>query len=431
MSSTVFLRGSMLHFLRDPGAEADPAAWDYWDDGCLKIVDGRVAAIGPAAQILGSRSPQDTLHDHSGKLILPGFVDTHVHYAQVDVIASFGHELLDWLNNYTFPAERAFADPDHARRIASLFLDTLLRHGTTTAAVYPTVHKQSVDAFFEEALQRKLRVICGKIMMDRNSPDYLRDDVASAEADCRDLIQRWHGKDRLGYALTPRFAPTSSPEQLAMIGRLYAENPGVWMQTHLAENADEIRWVKELFPEARSYLDVYDRDGLLGPHSVFAHCIHLDEADRARFVASNSAMSFCPTSNLFIGSGFFDLEAARRIGVRVGLATDVGGGTSYSMLQTLAEAYKVLMTHGQRLNAWRGLWLATLGGAECLSLDDRIGNFQVGKEADCVVLDFAATPVLDRRAQVAKTLEERLFALMMLGDDRAVAATYIQGRSAS
>jgi guanine deaminase len=264
--------------------------------------------------------------------------------------------------------------------------------------------------------------------MDRNSPDYLRDDVAGAEADCRALIQRWHGTDRFGYALTPRFAPTSSPEQLAMAGRLYAEYPGVWMQTHLAENLDEIRWVKELFPDARSYLDVYDRFGLLGSHSIFAHCIHLDEQDRTRFVASNSAMSFCPTSNLFIGSGFFNLEAARSLGVRVGLATDVGGGTSYSMLQTLAEAYKVLMAHGQRLNAWRGLWLATLGGAECLSLADKIGNFQVGKEADCVVLDLAATPVLDRRMQVAKTLEERLFALMMLGDDRAVSATYVLGQ---
>jgi len=430
MATNTYLRGSILHFLRDPGAEADPAAWQYWDDGCLKIVDGSVAAIGAADQILRSRGAQDALHDHRGKLILPGFVDTHVHSAQVDVIASYGRQLLDWLNDYTFPAERAFADPDHARKIAALFLDTLLRHGTTSAAVYPTVYKQSVEAFFEAAQQRNLRMVCGKIMMDRNSPDYLRDDVAGAEADCRDLIQRWHGTDRLGYALTPRFAPTSSPEQLAMIGRLYAEIPGVWMQTHLAENIDEIRWVKELFPDARSYLDVYDRFGLLGPRSVFAHCIHLDEADRARFVASQSAMSFCPTSNLFIGSGFFDLEAARRLGVRVGLATDVGGGTSYSMLQTLAEAYKVLMTHGQRLNAWRGLWLATLGGAECLSLDDRIGNFAIGKEADCVVLDCAATPVLDRRMQVAKTVEERLFALMMLGDDRAVAASYVMGKEA-
>jgi guanine deaminase len=428
MTTTTYLRGSILHFLRDPGAEADPAAWEYWDDGCLKIVDGRVAAVGPADQVLKARGVQDALHDHRGKLILPGFVDTHVHYAQVDVIASYGRQLLDWLNEYTFPAERAFADPDHARRIACLFLDTLLRHGTTTAAVYPTVHKQSVDVFFDEAQKRKLRTICGKILMDRNSPDYLRDDVTGAEADCRALIERWHGKDRLGYALTPRFAPTSSPQQLAMAGRLYAEYPGVWMQTHLAENVDEIRWVKELFPEARSYLDVYDRFGLLGSHSIFAHCIHLDDEDRARFVASNSAMSFCPTSNLFIGSGFFNLEAARSLGIRVGLATDVGGGTSYSLLQTLAEAYKVLMAHGQRLNAWRGLWLATLGGAACLSLDDRIGNFQAGKEADCAVLDLAATPVLDRRMQVAKTLEERLFALMMLGDDRAVSAVYVLGQ---
>jgi len=430
MSKTIYLRGSILHFLRDPGAEADPAAWEHWDDGALKIVDGHVAAMGPAAQVLSSRAAADVVHDHSGKLIVPGFVDTHVHYAQVDVIASYGRQLLDWLNDYTFPAERAFADPEHAQQIAGLFLETLLRHGTTTAAVYPTVHKQSVNAFFEQAQQCNMRMVCGKILMDRNCPDYLRDDVAGAEQDCRELIQRWHGKGRLGYALTPRFAPTSTPQQLAMIGRLYVENPGVWMQTHLAENVDEIKWVKALFPEARSYLDVYDRFGLLGPRSVFAHCIHLDEIDRARFVASESAMSFCPTSNLFIGSGFFDLDAARTLGVRVGLATDVGGGTSYSMLQTLAEAYKVLMTHGQRLNAWRGFWLATLGGAECLSLDDKIGSFQVGKEADCVVLDWAATPVLARRTEVARTLEERLFALMMLGDDRAVAATYIEGQRA-
>jgi guanine deaminase len=430
MPSAFFLRGSILHFLRDPGAEPDPAAWEYWEDGCLKIVEGRVTAVGKAEDILASRAAGDVVHDHSGKLILPGFVDTHVHYAQVDVIASYGRQLLDWLTDYTFPAERAFEDPAHARHIASLFLETLLHHGTTTAAVYPTVHKQSVDAFFEEARARRLRMICGKVMMDRNCPDYLRDGAA-AEAECRELIQRWHGKERLGYALTPRFAPTSSPEQLAMLGQLYGEYPDLWMQTHLAENIDEIRWVKSLFQEARSYLDVYDRFGLLGARSVFAHCIHLDSADRVRFVESRSTMSFCPTSNLFIGSGFFDLEAARRLGVRVGLATDVGGGTSYSLLQTLAEAYKVLMTHGQRLNPWRGLWLATLGGAECLSLDARIGSFQVGKEADCVVLDFAATPVLARRTEVARTLEERLFALMMLGDDRAVAATYVMGEQAA
>src|SRR5262245_57586079 len=263
MSTTTFLRGSILHFQRDPGATPDPAAWEYWDDGCLKIVDGRVAAVGHAQQILGARTTGDVVHDHSGKLILPGFVDTHVHFAQVDVIASYGRQLLDWLNDYTFPAERAFADPEHGRKVADIFLDNLLRHGTTTAAVYPTVHAQSVDAFFSAAEARNLRMICGKILMDRHCPDFLRDDVSSAEVDSRALIERWHGKGRLGYALTPRFAPTSTPEQLAMTGRLYGEYPGLWMQTHLAENHDEIKWVTELFPEARSYLDVYDRYGLL------------------------------------------------------------------------------------------------------------------------------------------------------------------------
>ena len=429
-TGTIYLRGAILHFRADPGEDADPAAWQYLDDGALRIVDGKVAALGPAADILAARKPDDAIHDHRGKLILPGLVDTHVHSAQVDVIASYGRQLLDWLNDYTFPAERAFADSEHAARLAGIFLDNLLANGTTTAAVYPTVHRQSVDAFFAAAEQRNLRMICGKVMMDRHAPDYLRDDVAGAEADNRALIERWHGKGRLSYALTPRFAPTSTPEQLAMTGRLYREHPGLWLQTHLAENHDEIKWVKELFPAARSYLDVYESFGLLGKHSVFAHCLHLDEADRARFQASDSAMSFCPTSNLFIGSGLFDLQAARSRGIRVGLATDVGGGTSYSLLQTLAEAYKVLMLRHQRLNVWRGLWLATLGGAECLSLDDKIGNFAPGKEADCVVLDFAATPVLDRRTQIAKSLEERLFALMMLGDDRAVAATYVMGQEA-
>ncbi len=430
MPEATYLRGSILHFLADPGEDADVGAWQYWDDGALKIVGGKVAALGPADEILAARAPGDNVIDHRGKLILPGFVDTHVHFAQVDVIASYGRQLLDWLNDYTFPAERAFADPAHGRKVADIFLDNLLRHGTTTAAVYPTVHAQSVDAFFAAAEARNLRMICGKILMDRHCPDFLRDDVASAEADSRALIERWHGKGRLGYALTPRFAPTSTPEQLTMTGRLYGEYQGLWMQTHLAENHDEIQWVKELFPEARSYLDVYDRYGLLAPRSVFGHCLHLDQADRERFRATDSVMSFCPTSNLFIGSGLFDLQAARSLGIRVGLATDVGGGTSYSLLQTLAEAYKVLMLRHQRLNVWRGLWLATLAGAEALSLQDRIGNFAVGKEADCVVLDFAATPLLDRRTQIAKSLEERLVALMMRGDERAIAATSVMGQEA-
>jgi len=423
----IFILGSILDFVRDPGEEGDPSAWRLFEDGALKIEDGRIAGHGERQSILNQAGPADRVFDYRGRLILPGFIDTHVHYTQMDVIASFGRQLLDWLNQYTFPAERAFADPAHGAKIAALFLDTLLRHGTTSAAVYASVHKQSVDAFFQEAELRKMRMLCGKVMMDRNCPDFLRDDVESAESDSRSLIAKWHNRGRSGYALTPRFAPTSTPEQLAMTGRLYSEFPDLWLQSHVAENHDEVEWVKRLFPDSRSYLDVYDRNGMLGPRSVYGHCLHLDDRDRERMAETGAAIAFCPTSNLFIGSGFFDLSAARNRGIRVGLATDVGGGTSYSMLSTLAEAYKVLMARGQRLNAWRGYYLATLGGAEALYLDDRIGNFEIGKEADFVVVDWAATPVLERRTEIARSFEERLFALMMLGDDRAIAATHILG----
>ncbi len=426
----IFVLGSILDFLRDPGWEADPAAWRYFADGCLKIEEGQVVGLGEATAVLGEATSRDSVIDYRGRLILPGFVDAHVHYTQMDVIASFGRQLLDWLNDYTYPAERAFADPAHAAQIAELFLETLLRHGTTTAAVFPSVHRQSVDAFFAAAERRGLRMLCGKVMMDRNCPEFLRDELAGTEKDCRALIDSWHKRGRLCYALTPRFAPTSTPEQLALTGRLFNEFPDLWLQTHVAENPDEIAWVARLFPESRSYLDVYDRHGMLGPRSIYGHCVHLDEKDRERMAETGAAIAFCPTSNLFIGSGFFDLEAARARGIRVGLATDVGGGTSYSMLATLAEAYKVLMVRGQRLNPWRGLYLATLGGAEALYLDDKIGNFAIGKEADFVVVDWAATPILKRRTQVARGIEERLFALMMLGDDRAIHATHILGEPA-
>lgn len=426
MSELTLFRASILHFLRDPGEAADERAWQYWEDGALVVEAGRIVACGPEATLL-TQYPQAKVVDHRGKLLLPGFVDTHIHFAQTDIIASYGAQLLDWLNTYTFPAERRFADRVHADNVAQFFLDELLRNGTTTAAVYPTVHKASVDAFFSAAEQRRMRMVCGKIMMDRHCPDFLQDNVASAEADSRELIERWHGRGRAGYALTPRFAPTSTPEQLAMTGRLFAEYEGLWLQTHVAENVDEVRWVADLFPDARSYLDVYDRYGLLGERGVYAHCIHLDRADRERMAATGTAMSFCPTSNLFLGSGLFDLSRARELGVRVGLATDVGGGTSFSMLQTLNEAYKVLQLGGQKLNAWRGFYLATLAGAEALYLEDRIGNFLPGKEADFVVLDWAATPLLERRMQAAQSLEERLFALMLLGGDRVVAQTYVLG----
>ncbi len=375
--------------------------------------------------------PEDTagaaVDDYTGKLILPGFVDAHIHYAQVDVIASYGTQLLDWLERYTFPAERKFADPEHAAIIASFFFDELLRNGTTTAAIYPTVHKVSVDAVFTAAMTRRMRMLAGKVMMDRNCPDFVRDDVAGAEADNRELIKRWHGKDRLGYALTPRFAPTSTPEQLAMTARLWKEFPDLRMQTHLAENIDEIKWVKDLFPESSSYYDVYARFGLVGNGSIFGHCVHMSDEDLALMAKAGDAIAFCPTSNLFVGSGLFDLKRARAAGVKVGIGTDVGGGTSYSMLRTLAEAYKVLQLNGINLDPMRAFHLATLGGADALGLADTIGNFAPGKEADFVVLDLAATPVLARRTSIAETLEERLFALMTLGDDRSVFATHILG----
>lgn len=419
--------GTILHFLSDPGADPDPASWQLIEDGALLVEGGFVQAIGEAASLRATLQPGAETIDHRGKLILPGFVDTHVHSAQLDVIASYGTQLLDWLTTYTYPAERKFADPAHGARMAELFLDTLLANGTTTASVFPTVHRQSAETLFAAAETRKLRMIAGKVLMDRNCPDYLRDDVAGAEADCRDLIARWHGKGRLSYALTPRFAPTSTAEQLAMAGRLLAEIPGLHLQSHLSENVDEIDWVHRLFPARRSYLDVYDHFGLLGRRAIYGHAIHTDDEDRARMAASGTAIAFCPSSNLFIGSGLFDLQAARAAGIRVGLASDVGGGTSLSMLEVMADAYKVLQLKGQHLNPWRAFYLATLGGAEALALDAHIGSFTPGKEADFTILDFTGNPLLKHRCDVANDFAERLFALMMLGDNRAVAATYVLG----
>lgn len=421
-------RGTVLHFLRDPGAVPDESAWELFEDGGLLVEDGRVVRAGSTVDLLSDLPAGTEIVDHRGKLIVPGFIDTHVHSAQLDVIASYGTQLLDWLTRYTFPAERKFEGAEHGARMADIFIDQLLASGTTTASVYPTVHKQSAETFFAAASRRDLRMVAGKVMMDRHCPDYLRDDVAGAEADNRELIAKWHGKGRLSYALTPRFAPTSSDAQLKMTGHLFQEIPGLHLQSHLAENHDEIKWVGELFPTSRSYLDVYDHYGLLGPRSIYGHAIHTDAEDRQRMATTGTAIAFCPSSNLFIGSGLFDLEQARVAGIRVGLATDVGGGTSLSMLQTMAEAYKVLQLQGQNLSAWRGFYLATLGGAEALYLDDKIGNFLPGKEADFTVLDFAATPLLKHRSEIARDFAERLFALMILGDDRAVAATYILGK---
>jgi len=428
------LRGDLLDFTAAPewgaaGSNAVRFRPDHW----LLMENGRIAGTRPGDQPPDAAWEQ---HDHRGRLILPGFIDTHVHCPQLDVIASYGSGLLDWLDTYTFPAERRFADPDAAAQGAALFLDALLAHGTTAAVVFPTVHKVSVDALFAAASARHMRIIAGKVLMDRHAPDSLCDDVAGAERDCEELIARWHGHGRNAYAVTVRFAITSTPEQLTMAGALLRRHAGLFMQTHVAENQDEVRWVAQLFPEARSYLDVYQRHGLLNQRAVLAHGIWLDAHDRALLADSGAQIAFCPTSNLFLGSGLFDWQAAVNAGHKVSIASDVGGGTSLSMLRTLAEGYKVQMLRGTKLSAWTALHAATRGAAEALGLAHEIGHFDDGAAADVVVWDWAVGSVPAHRDAVARgavpplpaqTLHARVFAWMMLGDERNVVASYVAG----
>lgn len=419
-------RGAVVHALRDP-AGGDDDAIEYFDDGVLSVAGGVVQEAGPAEALL-KRLPGDAdVVDCTGRLIVPGFVDTHVHFPQVDIIASYGARLLDWLNEYTFPAEVRFGDASVAREAAGFFLGELLRNGTTAALVFASVHPESVNALFEAARARGMCLIAGKVLMDRHCPEALRDTAETGYRESKTLIERWHGVDRLSYAITPRFAITSSDEQLARAGRLAREHPDVFVQTHLAENTDEVKWVGELFPDRRSYLDVYEHHGLLRQRSVYAHCIHLDDRDRKRMGAAGAAMAFCPTSNLFLGSGLFDLAAADAQGVRTAMGTDVGGGTTFNMLRTVGEGYKVLQLQGKSLTPLRGFYLATLGGARALHLDDRIGNFEPGKAADFVVVDPAATPLTARRMAGTRTVADRLFALSILGDDRNIEAVYVAG----
>ena len=415
----------LLDFTGQP-ALADPASSEvrfrpaHW---LLINDDGRIADVTTDA-------PGDDWRklDQRGRLLMPGFIDTHVHCPQVDVIASWGTELLDWLNTYTFPAEARHADPVVARVAADLFLNALLANGSTSAVVFPTVHLASTDALFAAAAQRGMRLMTGKVLMDRHAPDDLRDDVDQAERDCTTLINRWHGQGRLAYAVTPRFAATSSPEQLAMAGRLMARHPGLYMQTHVAENRAEVAWVAELYPQSRSYLSVYEDHGLLNERAVLAHGIWLDDADRQLLHDRGAQIAFCPSSNLFLGSGLFGWGAAQAAGVAVSLASDVGGGTSLSMLRTLADGYKVQAMAGQRLSAWALLHAATRGAAQALRLGDEIGSLQPGAMADVCLWDWAVGPVAQRRDAVARALHERVFAWLTLGDDRNLAQAWVGGR---
>ena len=402
----------------------------YLDDGLLLVENGLIQWFGRWQDGKNRVPAHYALHDHQQqqKIIMPGFVDTHVHFPQAEIIGSHGKQLLDWLNKYAFPAEIRYGDRAYGEKMAGFFLDQLLQNGTTTALVFCTVHKASVEALFGAATARHMRLIGGKVLMDRNAPTALLDTAKTGYDQSRELIKQYHNTGRLHYAVTPRFALTSTEEQLELAGQLKKEFADVYVQTHLSENRAEIEQVHQLFPGCGNYLDVYHQSGLTGRRSIFAHCIHLREDEWQGLKTSGSAIAFCPTSNLFLGSGLFDLERARSEGIEVGMATDVGGGTSLNMLQTLAEAYKVAQLQGQQFSPWEALYRATLGGARALSLDGQIGSFTPGKEADFVVLDPEATPLLAMRNARAESIEEQLFALIILGDDRSISHTYVDGR---
>ncbi|MBV7409117.1 guanine deaminase [Maritimibacter sp. DP1N21-5] len=424
------LLGQTLSFHRDPfeGAPEDAARWE--PQGAVAVDEGRIIAVGPA-ETLRARYGDALVEDHGRGLILPGFVDAHVHYPQTGIIASWGKRLIDWLNSYTFPEEARFGDADYARGAASRYFDLVLSHGTTTTVSYCTIHPESVDAYFSEAAARNMRVYGGKTCMDRNAPDNLRDTAQTAYDQSKALLERWHGVGRAEYVVTPRFAPTSTSDQLAALGALWAEHPECLMQTHLSEQVEEIDWVMGMFPEARDYLDIYDRLGLLGEGALMGHAIHLSGRERDRLREVGASLIHCPTSNTFIGSGLFDMAGLKAEGQRIGLATDTGGGSSFSMLRTMAAAYEVGQLRGRPLHPSELLWLATAGSAEAIRAGDRIGRLAEGFEADLVVLDLASTPGISQRSERAEDIWEAVFPTIMMGDDRAVAATYVAGEKMS
>jgi guanine deaminase len=416
--------------LRAPRGAGDAQSYRYIEDGIVLVKDGRIVAVGPTAELTARVPAATPVEHHADALIMPGFIDPHIHFPQTQVIASYGAQLLEWLEKYTFVEEQKFADPAHAARNAEFFLDELFRNGTTTACAYCTAHPVSAEALFAAAHRRNAGMIAGNAIMNRNGPPGLLVPAPTAIPDSRDLIRRWHGTGRQRYAVTPRFAITSTDEQLAAMGALLKEFPTVLMQTHLDENHNEIATVKRLFPNDASYTAVYARSGLLGPRSLMGHCIHLDDGEVTLLRDTRSVAVFCPTSNLFIGSGLFDYDRLNAAGVRIALATDVGGGTSYSMLRTAAEAYKVMQLQGQNLPALAAFDLMTRGNAAALGLETEIGGIVPGAFADLVVLDARATPAMAHRMETIRDLEEELFVLMTMGDDRAVRQTYIAGRPA-
>lgn len=423
-------RAPALWFRADPFAVRPAEALAHEGDAMLVVDEGRITAFGPADAIGRTLTPDVRVQRFPDGLIVPGFIDCHVHYPQLGIIGASGYPLLEWLERFTFPAERAFVDPDHASNVARRFIAELHRHGTTTALVYGTVHETSVDTLFRAADASGVRIVAGKTLMDRNAPEGLRDTAQSGYDASRRLIQRWHGHGRFGVAITPRFVATSSPEQLEAAAALWREHPGTWLQSHVAENVEEVAWVRRLFPEARDYVDVLDRFRLLGPRAVYGHAIHLSEREWGRFAETGTAVAHCPTSNLFLGSGLFDFARARACTppVAVGLASDVGAGTTLSMVQTMGAACRIAQLRGHAIAPSQALWLATGGAASAIGLADSTGNLSVGLDADAVLLDPKATPLLEWRTSLAEDPESLLGVMMALGDDRAVRGVLAGGQ---
>lgn len=422
------IRGRVLSFIREPQDISDTASYIYYEDGALLVEDGLIKAVGDYAAVAAQKSADTPETDHRPHLILPGFIDTHIHFPQSQVVASYAAELLDWLNDYTFIEEQKYADEQFGEHIAERFIDELLRHGTTTVVAYGSVHPQSVDAFFRASERLNMRNIAGKVMMDRNAPAALCDTAQSSYDDSKALIARWRGKGRLDYAITPRFAITSTPAQLEAAQALVREHPECYVQTHLSENHAEIDFTCSLYPDAPDYTGIYEHYGLLGDKTLLGHSIHLSEREMKVLADSRSVAVFCPTSNLFLGSGLFDRDGLRDAGVRIGVATDIGGGTSWSMLKTLDEGYKVLQLCGQRLNPLSSFYMMTLGNARALSMEDKIGTLNAGTEADFVILDSRATSAMRLRMDAGSNLPQELFLLQTLGDDRAIVETYVAGQ---
>lgn len=423
-------RGSLLHFPRTTSSPADN--YQYWNDGVLVVEDGRIKHLGDAKEFFSHSTNkalliQGHVTQHKG-LLIPGMIDSHVHFPQIEMIASYGKQLLDWLNTYTFPAELRFEKQDYCNTQAEFFINQLFAHGTTSASVFATVHPQSVNAFFTAAQRHNARMICGKVMMDRFCPDELQDTAESGYRDSKALIERWHNNGRSLYAITPRFAPTSTPEQLAKTGQLAQEHPDAFIQTHLSENHGEMAWVKDLFPQDEDYLAVYERHNLVRDRALFGHALHLNQREFTSLSQNGAAIAFCPSSNLFLGSGLFDYQKAKDSDIPVAIASDVGAGTSLSLLRNQSDAYKVCQLQGVSLDAFESLYLCTQGAAAAMGLDDKIGNFNIGTEADFVELDLTAFPMLKQRVMRCQELSEQLFALITMGDERVIEKTYVHGK---